>query len=108
MIKIVSLALAPVAALAAAVSPATAAGAPAGPAFRVAIPIHDLALARPEGRAALLQRSRDMARETCAPKPFPNQYERESLRQCQAAFQSAVKAALVRSAAAGDEVAGTH
>lgn len=109
MIKTLSLALAPVAALAAAVSPATAAGAPSGPAFRVSIPIHDLDLARPEGRAALLQRSRAIAKATCAPKAFPSQYDRESLRQCQTAFQTAVKAAVTRAAAPqGGEVLGTR
>lgn len=106
MTRIFSLALAAAAALAAA-TPAAAAD--TGPAFRVAIPIHDLDLARPEGRAALLHRARAVAKETCAPKPFPNQYERESLRQCHTAFQNAVQAAIARPAARGGEsVRGTR
>ena len=109
MNKTILLALAPAAVLAVAAAPAVAADTPAGPAFRVAIPIEDLDLTRPEGRAALIQRSRAVAKATCAPKAFPTEYDKESLRLCHAAFRSAVKAAVTRAGAAGgEEVLGTR
>lgn len=108
MNKRILLALAPAAVLAAA-APAVAADTPAGPAFRVAIPIEDLDLTRPEGRAALIHRSRAVAKATCAPKAFPTEYDKESLRLCHAAFRSAVTAAVTRAGAAGGgEVLGTR
>ena len=78
-----------------------------GPAFRVAIPAADLDLKRPEGRAALIERSRQMAEATCAPQPFPAVYERRSLQECRHAFDSAVRAAIA-AALPTREVQGTR
>ena len=98
----ISLAFAAAAALAAAASPAAAA--PRGEAFQVSIPVGDLNLATPAGRAALARRTRALAERTCAPRPFPASYEPASLRACHAAFQAAATAALDRNAGS----AGTH
>ena len=86
---------------------ASAAGREAGPAFRVAIPTADLDLGRPEGRAALLERGRQLAEATCAPQPFPAAYERRSLQSCRQAFDSAVRAAIAAALPARD-VQGTR
>ena len=86
---------------------AVAAGSEAGQAFRVAIPAADLDLKRPEGRAALLERGRQMAEATCAPQPFPAAYERRSLQECRHAFDSAVRAAIA-AALPSREVQGTR
>ena len=90
-----------------AATPAAAADVEAGRAFRVAIPTADLDLKRPEGRAALLERSRKMAQATCAPEPFPVAYERRSLQECRHAFDSAVRAAIA-AALPSREVQGTR
>ena len=77
------------------------------PAFRVAIPTADLDLKRPEGRAALLERGRQMAEATCAPQPFPAAHERRTLQECRHAFDSAMRAAIA-AALPSREVEGTR
>lgn len=65
-------------------------------AFQVAIPVADLDLGTAAGRAALERRFRDVAERTCAPEPFPAQYEPRSLRACRASFRAAAEAAIER------------
>ena len=91
------------AAAASAASPAAAsrAAAPAGEPFRVAIPIGDLDLASPAGRAAFAARVETLAKRSCAPRAFPAAYDPESLSRCRAEFRAAAEAAASRRRQAG-------
>ena len=84
--------------LAAAAAPAAAssAAAPVGEPFRVAIPVGDLDLASPAGRAAFAARVERLAARSCAPRPYPAVYEPESLGRCRSDFRAAAEAAASR------------
>ena len=92
-----SFCLASAAAAMAVASAAPAAAAPAAPRgepFRVSVPVGDLDLSAEQGRRALVERFRDYAGRTCAPRAYPASYDPASLRACRAAFESAAQSAL--------------
>ena len=89
------------AALAAPAAAGSRAGAPAGEPFRAAIPVADLDLATPAGRAAFAARVERLATRSCAPRPFPAAYEPKSLSRCRAGFRAAAAAAAERRKPAG-------
>ncbi len=86
--------------LAAAASAAAAAAArssePAGEPFRATIPVADLDLATPAGRAAFAARVERLATLSCAPRPYPAVYEAKSLSRCRSDFRAAAEAAASR------------
>jgi UrcA family protein len=88
MNRVTVTALLAAATFAAASSPALADRAPAAPGepFSVVVPSRDLDLLSPAGQAAFLKRAEALALDTCAPRPYPARYDRESLRACRAAF----------------------
>lgn len=98
MIRIALLFAAAAAASAAFPAAASRTAAPAGEPFRVAIPIGDLDLASPAGRAAFAARVETLARRSCAPPAFPAAYDPESLSRCRADFRAAAEAAAERRA----------
>ena len=75
-------------------APAAASAQPRGEPFRVSVPVGDLDLTAEQGRRALVERFRDYAGRTCAPRAYPASYEPASLRACRDAFESAAQAAL--------------
>lgn len=92
--------------LAAAAAPAAPAAAPAGEPFRASVPVGDLDLASPAGRAAFAARVETLATRSCAPRAFPAAYEPESLRRCRADFRAAAEAAASRRRRSGHASAG--
>jgi UrcA family protein len=75
---------------------ASRAAAAAGEPFRVAIPVGDLDLASPAGRAAFDARVETLATRACAPRPYPAAYEPRSLERCRAGFRASAEAAAER------------
>lgn len=106
MTRTLGLALASAAAFASA--SAASAATPAaldGDAFSVGIRVSDLDLETENGRRDLARRTRAAARKTCAPNPFPAQYDAWSFEQCRLAFRKAADEAL---ASRGGTGAGAH
>ena len=106
MIRIALLLAAAAAASAASPAAASRTAAPSGEPFRVAIPIGDLDLASPAGRAAFAARVAALARRSCAPPAFPAAYQPESLGRCRADFRAAAEAAAERRRHPGRAPAG--
>ena len=112
MTRTLSLALASAAAFAAAsAASAASAAAPAqleGDTFTVGIPVSDLDLSTENGRRDLAKRTRAAARKTCAPNPFPAQFDAWSFEQCRLAFHRAAADAVGRSGHGGQGATGAE